>query len=158
MTTSTANARRMLQARAGRIILTISLILTPAAMVVFLFNGEHIANPAWHPHARFHVAQLAGIAVVVSLLGLWLLWRRTRELVPGAVAAAVIAATPPLAEFGALLVPGASPIPDEANPNLVAAGAMQIPGNLIAFTFMLVLIAIGLALALQSREPTTRLR
>jgi len=134
---------------AGRIILTIALVATPIAMVAFLFNGDHILNPAWHPHASFHGVQLAGIGVVMSLLGLWLLWRR-RDPIAGAIAAGVIAAAPPLAEFGALLVPGASPIPDAARPNTITLGGFDVPGNLIAFAVMLVFIAVGLALSLRT--------
>lgn len=153
MSTKTRNGRSALRGSPGRIILTFALIVTPVAMVAFLFNGDHIANPAWHPHARFHGAQLAGIGVAVSLLGLWLLWRRTTENRPSLIAAAVIAATPPLTEFGALLVPGASPIPDAARPNTIPLWGLEVPGNLIAFAGMLVLIAIGLALSLRSLHP-----
>lgn len=57
MTTSRLSLGRTRRARAGRILLTIWLIVVPVSMGAFLFNGEHIGNPAWHPHARFHVAK-----------------------------------------------------------------------------------------------------
>lgn len=138
----------------GRIILTFALIVTAVAMVAFLFNGDHIGNPAWHPHARFHGAQAAGIGIALSLLGLWLLWRRTTDHRPGMIAASVIAAIPPLSEFGALLVPGTSPIPDATRPNTIPLWGLEVPGNLIAFFAMLILIAVGLMLALRSVRST----
>lgn len=150
---TTRRVRKGLGRTIGRAILTFALIVTPIAMVAFLFGADHIGNPAWHPHARFHVAQLAGVGVAMSALGLWLLWRRTTDQRPGLIAAAAISAAPPLFEFGALLVPGASPIPDPARPNTVPIGGLDVPGNLIAFAAMLILIAIGLTLSLRSPSP-----
>lgn len=149
MKTMAGNSGGGLPGSIGRGILTFALIVTPVAMVAFLSNSDHLGNPAWHPHARFHAAQLAGVGIAVSVLGLWLLWRRTTDRRPGPIAAAVIAAAPPLAEFAALLVPGTSPIPDEANPNTVPIGGLDVPGNLIAFAAQLVLIGVGLTLALR---------
>lgn len=152
MTTSRIDQRSG-SGRAGRIILTVALVVTPIAMVIFLFNGDHVFNTAWHPHARFHAAQLACIGVAISILGLWLLWRRNYSIT-GAIAAAVITAAPPLAEFAALLVPGTSPIPDAARPNTLTFAGLEVPGNLIAFAAMLVLIAIGLTLSLRAIRAT----
>ena len=146
-------ARSGYRSTLGRGILTFALIVTPVAMVAFLFNVDHIGNPAWHPHARFHGAQAAGIGIALSLLGLWLLWRHTTDPRPGPISAAVIAAIPPLSEFGALLVPGTSPIPDATRPNTIPMGGLEVPGNLIAFAAMLILIAVGLMLALRSLRP-----
>lgn len=154
MTTSAVTGRRGLSGSIGRGILTLALVVTPVALVAFLSNSDHIANPAWHPHARFHATQLVGIGVAVSVLGLWLLWRRTSDRRPGLIAAAVIAAAPPLAEFAALLVPGTSPIPDEARPNTIPIGGLDVPGNLLAFAAQLILIGVGLTLTLRALRVT----
>ncbi|CDJ99808.1 conserved membrane hypothetical protein [Microbacterium sp. C448] len=140
----------------GQIILSLALIMTSVAMVAFLFNGDHLGNPAWHPHARFHGAQTAGIGMAMGLLGLWLLWRPTTDRRPGIIAAAVLAAIPPLSEFGALLVPGTSPIPNATNPNTISIWGLEVPGNLIAFAAMLILIAVGLTLALRGLRSSEK--
>jgi hypothetical protein len=43
------------------------------------WSPNHLLNPLWHPHARFHGALLLFLLAGISALGTWLLWRRSPE-------------------------------------------------------------------------------
>src|SRR3979490_1319161 len=63
----------------GRVALT-SVLLTQSALGFALdWSANHLLNPLWHPHARFHGALLLFFLAGVSLTGGWLLWRDSRE-------------------------------------------------------------------------------
>jgi hypothetical protein len=65
--------------RVGRWLLT--MVLVGGALMSFAFDwsGNHLLNPLWHPHARFHSAILLFLFAGVAGVGAWLLWRPTRE-------------------------------------------------------------------------------
>jgi hypothetical protein len=44
------------------------------------WSSNHLLNPLWHPHARFHGALLLFMLAAVSAAGIWLLWRKSNEL------------------------------------------------------------------------------
>jgi hypothetical protein len=58
-----------------------SFVLLVGSVLSFLldWSPNHLLNPAWHPHARFHGALLLFLLAGVSLTGTWLLWRDGRE-------------------------------------------------------------------------------
>ena len=72
---------------AGRLILSLVLVSSAAALIGFQWNDSHVFNPGWHPHARFHAVQLLIFGIAMSSTELWLLWRRSLEPRIGAVAA-----------------------------------------------------------------------
>src|SRR5436309_6030991 len=63
----------------GKILLTIILVSQALLGFVLDWSPNHLLNPAWHPHARFHGALMLFLLAGVSLTGLWLLWRDGRE-------------------------------------------------------------------------------
>ncbi len=86
-----------------------------AALAVFTLVGafiadavgpmaqQHIFNPNWSPHAKFHDAQYIVMSVLIGAISLTLLWRNRALLI-----CAAILSTPWLGMFGALLFPGTS--------------------------------------------------
>lgn len=58
-----------------------TVVLAAGAIASFPldWSGNHLLNPAWHPHARFHGALLLFFLAGVSSAGLWLLWRQSKE-------------------------------------------------------------------------------
>jgi hypothetical protein len=99
----------MLRQKIGRILLSVVLVSTAVVSVAVDWNASHIFSPDWVPHARFHDVVMLHLLCGVSLLGLWLLWRRSPEPEIGARVAALI----PIIFWGAffyttLLVPGTS--------------------------------------------------
>jgi uncharacterized protein DUF6640 len=134
--------------RLGRLVLSLVLVATILALFGFQWNGTHVFNPEWHPHARFHAVQLTGLATAASILGLWLLWRRSAEPRVAATVAAILPLVFWAGEFYALLVPGTDPAFDLDNPNTVDLPiGVAVYGNLLFAGLMVVLSIVGYLLA-----------
>ena len=116
----------------------VSVVLASSAVMSFVldWSPNHLLNPLWHPHARFHGALLLFFLAGASLSCLWLIWRGARGSVAAirASAAVMIAFWAPLFFIPFLLpgaswwagVPGAEPRFDGqvVYPNLVVAAIM----------------------------------
>src|SRR5258706_1954925 len=63
----------------GRLIMTLILISGALLSFVLDWSSNHLLNPDWHPHARFHGALLLFLLSGVSLAGVWMLWRKSKE-------------------------------------------------------------------------------
>lgn len=65
--------------RLGKWILT--LVLVGGALLGFVLDWQanHLHNPLWHPHARYHGAILLFLFGGVAAVGTWLLWRPSKE-------------------------------------------------------------------------------
>lgn len=59
--------------------MTVILLGGSTLSFVLDWSPNHLLNPLWHPHARFHGALLLFLLAGVSALGTWLLWRRSAE-------------------------------------------------------------------------------
>jgi hypothetical protein len=59
----------------------LTLVLAGGALLSFLLDWQanHLLNPLWHPHARYHGAILLFLYAGVAWVGTWLLWRRSQE-------------------------------------------------------------------------------
>jgi hypothetical protein len=69
----------MSRTKLGRLIMTFVLVAGAILGFVLDWSANHLLNPAWHPHARFHGALLLFLLSGVSATGVWLLWRDSRE-------------------------------------------------------------------------------
>jgi hypothetical protein len=69
----------MTRIAAARILMTTVLLGGSLLSFVLDWSPNHLLNPLWHPHARFHGALLLFLLAGVSGLGTWLLWRRSPE-------------------------------------------------------------------------------
>lgn len=87
MTTIRTNERRLM---AGRRLMTGILLTGSLASFVLDWSDNHLLNPLWHPHARFHGALLLFFLAGVSVIGIWLLWRRSLEPELGVRVAALV--------------------------------------------------------------------
>ncbi|WP_051978592.1 DUF6640 family protein [Edaphobacter aggregans] len=74
----------------GKLLLT--FVLLGGAIMSFLldWSPNHLLNPLWHPHARYHSAILLFLFAGVALTATWLLWRRTQEPTAAFTAAALV--------------------------------------------------------------------
>ncbi|MCE7010953.1 hypothetical protein LWC34_50345 [Kibdelosporangium philippinense] len=128
------NAKVSGMLRAGKIILTVTLVATMLGPTVIDFNESHVFNPAWPPHARFHTVELLAVGIGMALVGLWLLWRRSFFQVAAAVPVVVWGAF-----FVPLFVPGTSyeEYPGES------ARLAGIPMNLFMAVVFIVLTLAG---------------
>jgi hypothetical protein len=124
----------MTRIRVAKVLMTFVLLGGSLLSFVLDWSPNHLLNPLWHPHARFHGALLLFLLAGVSITGTWLLWRRSLEpQVAFRVAAALsVAYWTPLFYIPLVLPsstwwagkPGAEPRLDGVMvyPNLVVAG------------------------------------
>jgi len=74
----------------GKLMLTLILLIQSVLGFALDWSGNHLLNSLWHPHARFHGALLLFLLTGVSLMGVWLLWRRSKEPEIAIAVAAII--------------------------------------------------------------------
>jgi hypothetical protein len=127
----------------GRMLLTFVLLGGAAMSFVLDWQGNHLLNPLWHPHARFHGAILLFLFAGVAGVGTWLLWRRSREPQVAFTAAALISLSYWSPFFYVpVLLPGSSYWAGLAGhePHL---GGMILYPNLVVITVFVLLTALG---------------
>lgn len=93
-----------------RATLTVLLIATSVVSVLVDWNDSHVFHPDWHPHARFHDIVLLLFLVGLSLLAIWLLWRKGAEPSIAVVVAMGILLCFWGSFFAAAAIPGSSPV------------------------------------------------
>jgi len=69
----------MKSAAAARLLMTFVLLSITIVSFVLDWRSNHLLSPEWHPHAKFHDALLLFTMAGVSLTGVWLLWRKSKE-------------------------------------------------------------------------------
>ena len=128
-----------------------TIVLAAGAIASFILDWRenHLLNPLWHPHARFHGALLLFMLAGVSATGIWLMWRKSLEPEVGIRAAALLSLSfwTPLFYITTVL-PSANSwagLP-EADPRL--HGAVVTPNLLVAAA----LVAINLTALAMSRR------
>src|SRR5438477_10833182 len=63
----------------ARIMMTILLAAGSVSAFILDWSPNHLLNPLWHPHARFHGALLLFMLAGMSGTAIWLLWRKSSE-------------------------------------------------------------------------------
>lgn len=63
----------------ARLLMSFILVGGSALSFVLDWRSNHLLNPLWVPHARFHGALLLFFLAGVSVMGTWLLWRKSAE-------------------------------------------------------------------------------
>jgi hypothetical protein len=63
----------------AKVLMTLVLVGGSVLSFVLDWSPNHLMNPLWHPHARFHGALLLFLLGGVSMTVTWLLWRRSKE-------------------------------------------------------------------------------
>ena len=123
--------------------MTVVLIVTTIASFVLDWSANHLLNPLWHPHARFHGALLLFMLAGVSGTGVWMLWRESREpeVAVRATAMLSLAFWTPLFYITTLL-PSANSWAGavEADPRL--HGSVVTPNLLVAAVFVAVNVGV----------------
>ncbi len=141
----------------SRLLLSVVLVSSAVVSVAVDWNASHIFNPDWHPHAKFHDVVMLWLLSGMSIMALWLLWRRSTE---PAIAYTVAMLVPVIFWlpffFTTVLVPGTSLKADPKESFPVVAGISIYPNVVIAaISVILALIGYGLYRASNSevREP-----
>src|SRR5690242_14065444 len=99
----------MKQNSLAKVLMTAVLLVQAVLGFVLDWSGNHLLNPLWHPHARFHGALLLFLLAGVSATGVWMIWRESREPEVAIHAAALISLSfwSPFF-YATLLLPGAT--------------------------------------------------
>jgi hypothetical protein len=143
--------------RVSRILLSVVLVTSAVVSVAVDWNTTHLFNPEWHPHAKFHDAVMLWLLSGMSIMALWLLWRRSAEPALGytvAMLVPVIFWSPFF--FITLLVPGTSLQADLKEPPPMI-GSIPIYPNVVVATISVILALTGYGLYWASRsEPGGR--
>ena|ERR1700761_9505553 len=69
----------MMRIKIAKVLMTVVLLGGSVLSFVLDWSPNHLLNPLWHPHARFHGALLLFLLAGVSITGTLLLWRPSRE-------------------------------------------------------------------------------
>ena len=130
----------------GKILISLSALLTAAYPLIGDWNERHTFSPSWPAHAQFHGAAEIISAVLVAITVLWLVWRPTAG---DAKLSLFIAALLPLIKwvpfYFAALIPGTSPVNP---PHQIFATLGGIPMNQ---SYPIILAVAGYVLARRSR-------
>jgi hypothetical protein len=139
----------------GKFILTFVLASSSVMSFPLDWSANHLLNPAWHPHARFHGALLLFLLAGVAATGVWLLWRESREPRVAIQAAALISASywSPFFYITTLL-PSSTPWAGTMGPAPRIGGVTVYPNLVVAGVFLL-LTAAGYWLGSAEREGKT---
>ncbi|MBD1997585.1 hypothetical protein H6F88_32385 [Oculatella sp. FACHB-28] len=141
----------------SRILLSVVLVSTAVVSVAVDWNATHVFNPEWHPHAKFHDVVMLWLLSGMSIMALWLLWRRSTEpniAYTVAMLVPVVFWSPFF--FVTLVIPGTSLQADLEEALPIVAG-IPIYANVVVATVSVVLALIGYGLYRASRAEASRL-
>src|SRR5258705_11619751 len=144
----------------GRLLLTFVLATSTVLSFVLDWSPNHLLNPLWHPHARFHGALLLFLLAGVSGTAAWLLWRKSTEPEIAVRVAACVSLSfwTPLFYITTLLPSSTSwaGAPDK-DPRLT--GSFATPNMMVAAVFVLVSVAgLWLSFAATAKRPEPKSR
>jgi hypothetical protein len=123
--------------KVARLVLSVVLVTGVVASFALDWSANHLLNPAWHGHARFHGALLLFFLAGVSLTALWMLWRKTREPEVAMTVAAAVSASfwTPLFYITSIL-PGSTAWAGDPNAVPTIAGHVFLPNLVVAVGFL----------------------
>lgn len=137
--------------RISRILLSVVLVSTAVVSVAVDWNTTHIFNPEWHPHAKFHDVVMLWLLSGMSIMALWLLWRRSTEpdiAYTVAMLVPVVFWSPFF--FTMLVIPGTS-LQANLNESLPVVAGITIYPNVAVATVSVILALLGYFLYRTSR-------
>lgn len=143
--------------RISRILLSVVLVATAVVSVAVDWNTTHIFNPEWHPHAKFHDVVMLWLLSGMSIVALWLLWRRSTEPNIGYTVATLVPVIfwSPFF-FVTLVIPGTSLQADLKEAPPMVAGIPLYP-NVVVAAVSIILALVGYGLYRASRSEASRL-
>ena len=132
---------RVAKVRVAKVLMTFVLLGGSLLSFVLDWSPNHLLNPLWHPHARFHGALLLFMLAGVSGTAIWLLWRKSSEPEVALRAAGLLALSfwTPLFYITSVL-PGSTSWAGalEADPRL--RGSLVTPNLIVAAVFVLIIV------------------
>jgi hypothetical protein len=138
---------------------TVARILVAAVAVATLVGAliadalgpgaaQHISNPNWPPHAKVHDAQYIVMSMLLGVIALVLLFRRSSGDGRAVLVPAGILATPWLGMLGALLFPGTAMLDPEFD--VPSAYVLGVHPQILVAAVLLTVLAVAALLALRT--------
>ncbi|USQ95323.1 DUF6640 family protein [Caulobacter sp. RL271] len=90
----------------ARCLFTINAVGIAVGGFVADWNGSHIFNPRWPPHAKFHDGQTLAFGVLLAAATLFFAWRRSGDRRTNILAATITGGVLYWAQAGAFFAPG----------------------------------------------------
>ena len=132
-------ANRLLVAR---ITMTAVMVSTTIATFVLDWSPNHLLNPLWHPHAKFHGALLLFMLAGMSATSCWMMWRKSSEgeVAVGVSALLALSFWTPLFYITSRL-PGSTSWAGAAAKDPRLTGSLVTPNLAVAALFILLSVA-----------------
>jgi len=107
------------------------------------WSPNHLLNPLWHPHAKFHGALLLFMLAGVAATSVWSMWRASREPEVAVRMAALLSLAfwTPLFYITSAL-PGSTSWAGAASADPRLTGSIVTPNLVVALFFTLVNVAV----------------
>ncbi len=132
----------MFKGNKGKILITFIIVSSTIISVAVDWNHTHIFNPEWTGHAVYHGLLFLNLLCGVSILGLWLMWRKSKEPELGVRIAVIITIIYRASFFYiSLIVPTANPLPSHEEPQHLAGIPIYV--NVLASGIFVILILLG---------------
>ena len=139
----------------GKLLMTFVLVTQAVLGFLLDWSPNHLLNPAWHPHARFHGALLLFLLAGSSGTCLWLLWRKSREPRVALITSAAISSAFWMPFFFVTtLLPGSTLWAGDPSSIPHIAGHRYFPNVVVAALFLvLVLLSLRGVGRMENRQP-----
>lgn len=132
----------MLKKNKGKVFITFIIALSTIISVVVDWNETHIFNKNWHGHAVYHGLLFLNLLVGTSILGIWLMWRESKEPEFGVKIAVILTCIYRVSFFYlGFLVDTAKPMP--GNEEVAHFAGMHMYPNVIASGIIITLLLLG---------------
>lgn len=134
----------------ARVLLTLATLGYSLGPAIADFNATHATNPAWTPHARFHVVWQVASYIGIALIGLGLIWIAGPLATPRLYLAVLLAASVyagffatafAMSAFGGRLI-DANGYPPFTTVE-VAGRAVPLDRNTTVFSVMVAILVLG---------------
>ncbi len=121
------------------------------------WSPNHLLNPLWHPHAKFHGALLLFTLAGVAATSVWSMWRRSREPEVAIRMAALLSLAfwTPLFYITSVL-PGSTSWAGEASADPRLTGSLVTPNLVVSLAFTIV--NVGVLWLTREGDPAERER
>ncbi|KAF2403010.1 hypothetical protein EJ06DRAFT_527974 [Trichodelitschia bisporula] len=108
----------------GRVLLSLSALVSSAGAFLADWNETHIYNPRWPPHAKFHNGQTMSMGVALAVATLYYTWRTvpSSQRRESLFTAAVFGSIYFISALSAILYPDSKGMDPEFGEGFVQAG------------------------------------
>lgn len=132
----------MLKRKKGKVFISFIIMVSTIISVAVDWNESHIFNKSWHGHAVYHGLLFLNLLIGTSIVGLWLIWRESKEEEFNVILAVILHCIYRVSFFYlGFLVNTADPMPNHQE--VAHFAGMHMYPNVIASGIITVLLIMG---------------